>query len=90
VTKTPPRRRRRAKVDFKEDMIYFEGVVTDTLPGVRFVVKVERSNNLEPLLIECNTKTLFKLKKIKIIKGDTVVVELDPKDLTQGTIIERK
>lgn len=71
-------------------MIYFEGVVTDTLPGVRFVVKVERSNNLEPLLIECNTKTLFKLKKIKIIKGDTVVVELDPKDLTQGTIIERK
>lgn len=87
----PTRRRaRRAKTDFKEDMIYLEGVVTEALPGVRFNVKVERSNGLEPLLIECNTKTLFKVKKIKIIKGDTVIVELDPTDLTKGTIVERK
>lgn len=83
-------RRKRAKTNFKEDKIYLEGVVTETLPGVRFNVKVERANNLEPLFMECSTKTLFKLKNIKIIKGDSVVVELDPKDLSQGTIIERK
>jgi translation initiation factor IF-1 len=84
------RRKKRARTDFKEDMIYLEGVVTEALPGVRFNVKVERANGLEPLMIECNTKTLFKVKKIKIIKGDTVIVELDPTDLTKGTIVERK
>ncbi len=81
---------KKSKIDFKEDKIYLEGVVIETLPGVRFKVRIDRPNNLDPLVIECNTKTLFKVKNIKIIKGDAVVVELDPTDLTQGIIVERK
>lgn len=84
------RKQTRAKTDFKEDMIYLEGTVVGTLPGVRFTVRIDRPNNLEPLHIDCGVKTLFKLRKIKIIKGDSVIVELDPRDLSQGVIVERK
>jgi len=70
-------------------MIYFEGIVVETLPGVRFTVRINRPNGLEPLEIPCITKTSLK-SRVKIIKGDSVVVELDPNDLTQGTIVERK
>ncbi len=78
------------KNKLKENMIYLEGIVVETLPSVRFVVRIDRRNGLEPLELTCNTKTFFKSRNIKIIKGDKVVVELDPNDLTQGTIIERK
>jgi len=77
------------KSKLKDNMIYLEGRVVQSLPGVRFVVEVKRPN-LEPLHLLCNTRTFFKTKNIKIIIGDQVVVELDPNDLTQGTIIERK
>jgi translation initiation factor IF-1 len=77
------------KTKFKDNMIYFEGIVVETLPGVRFTVRINRPNGLEPLEIPCITKTSLK-SRVKIIKGDSVVVELDPNDLTQGTIVERK
>jgi len=70
-------------------MIYFEGKVVETLPGVRFTVRINRPNGLEPLEIPCITKTSLK-SRVKIIKGDPVLIELDPNDLTQGTIVERK
>jgi translation initiation factor IF-1 len=78
------------KTKFKDNMIYFEGKVVETLPGVRFVVRIERPNGREPLEITCSTKTSLIKSRVKIIKGDSVVVELDPNDLTQGTIVERK
>ena len=77
------------KTKFKDNMIYFEGIIVGTLPGVRFTVRINRPNGLEPLEIPCITKTSLK-SRVKIIKGDSVVVELDPNDLTQGTIVERK
>ena len=77
------------KTKFKDNMIYFEGIVVGTFPGVRFTVRINRPNGLEPLEIPCITKTSLK-SRVKIIKGDSVVVELDPNDLTQGTIVERK
>ena len=73
------------KTKFKDDMIYLQGRVMEALPGVRFVVRIERPNGLEPLEITCSTKTSLK-SRVKIIKGDSVVVELDPNDLTQGKI----
>ena len=78
------------KNKLKENMIYLEGTVIETLPSVRFIVRIDRPNGLEPWELTCNTKTFFKSRNIKIIKGDKVVVELDPNDLTQGTIVERK
>jgi translation initiation factor IF-1 len=84
--------RARSTFDFDPDKIYFDGVVVETLPGVRFKVKIDRTRDLEPLILECNTKTIFKLRKnLQIIKGDTVTVELDPSDnLTRGTIVALK
>jgi len=78
------------KTKFKDDMIYLEGVVVGTLPSARFIVRIERPNGLEPLEITCSTKTSLIKSRVKIIKGDPVLIELDPNDLTQGTIVERK
>jgi translation initiation factor IF-1 len=82
------RRKRKPLFEKKEDKIYFDGVVADTLPSVRFKVKIERKN-LEPLVLECQTKSILKVKRVKIIKGDFVTIEVDPMDLTKGLIVSR-
>lgn len=84
-----PRRRRRATFSLKEDKIYLNGVVIESLPSVRFKVRIERPKGLEPLTLECQTKSILKVKKVKIIKGDEVTVELDPQDLSKGLIVGR-
>jgi translation initiation factor IF-1 len=84
------KRRVRKEHNRSEDKTYLTGVVGDTLPGTRFMVKIERSKGLEPLVIECALKTMFKARNIKIIKGDTVDVEIDPMDPSlRGKIINR-
>lgn len=83
------KKRARALYKKKSDKIYLYGKVVDTLPGVRFVVKIERSNGLEPLMLNCLTMAMLKVKKVKIIKGDSVEVEIDPQDLTKGLIVTR-
>lgn len=84
------RKRVRREHSRSDDKTYLTGVVSDTLPGTRFIVKVERSKGLEPLVIECALKTMFKARNIKIIKGDTVDVEIDPMDPSlKGKIINR-
>jgi translation initiation factor IF-1 len=85
---TPNRRRKPASYDKKEDKVYFEGVVVETLPSVRFKVKIDRKN-LDPLILECQTKSILKVKKVKIIKGDFVTVEVDLEDLSKGLIVKR-
>jgi translation initiation factor IF-1 len=87
--KQTPYVKRVAKFDKKIDKIYFDGVVTETLPGVRFKVKIERSKGLEPLILECQTRAILKVKKVKILKGDMVAIELDPQDLAKGLIVAR-
>jgi translation initiation factor IF-1 len=86
-------RRRRARKEHSKDenKTYLVGAVCDTLPGTRFMVKIERSKGLEPLVIECSLKTMFKARNIKIIKGDTVELEIDPMDPSlKGVIINRQ
>jgi translation initiation factor IF-1 len=83
------KKRRKSLYKKKSDKIYLEGVVVDTLPGVKFVVKIERSNGLEPLKLTCQTLSMLKVKRVKIIKGDSVEVEIDPSDLTKGLIVSR-
>ena len=73
-----------------ENKTYLTGVVTDALPGTRFKIRIERSMGLEPLILECELKTMFKARNIKIIRGDTVDIELDPTDpALKGKIINR-
>lgn len=82
------KKRKQIKYDYKSDMIYFEGRIVDMLPGTRFKVRVDRENGLEPLILECDLRTLYKRKHIHLIKGDFVTVEVNPlQDLTHGTIV---
>ena len=88
-------RRRRATnlgYDFKPDMLYLDGRVSDTLPGTRFIVKVDRDAPLDPLFITADVRTLFKTRRsLTLIKGDNVTVEIDPtQDLTKGVIVIAK
>jgi translation initiation factor IF-1 len=100
------RRRPRPREARKEDCIYFDGVVTESLPGVQFRVKVKRLTKdkntgedieLEPIHLVCHLKTKLIKRRVSIIKGDNVVVEVNPIDMyfdeenniLKGTIIER-
>jgi translation initiation factor IF-1 len=73
----------------KPDKVYFEATVTETLPGVKFKVKVDRDKGLEPLIINADLKSFLKVKRVKIIKGDKVWIEVDPMDLSKGVIVSR-
>ncbi|MEM1312615.1 MAG: hypothetical protein AAGF07_04085 [Patescibacteria group bacterium] len=90
------RRQRQRQNERREDRIYLDGKVVETLPGTKFRVKVDRTKGLDPLIVDCQVKTLFKVKNIKIIKGDFVTVEVDPEldldpenNLAKGVIIQR-
>ena len=88
-----PNRKKRDKKWFerKPDMLYFEAVITDTLPGVKFIARVDRGPDLEPLMLKCDVKSCLKVKRVKIIKGDKVWLEIDPKvSLTHGVIVSRQ
>ncbi len=65
----------------KEDLIEFEGVVSEVLPDSRFRVMLDSGH-------EVMTYTAGKMKKfrIRIIAGDRVTVEMTPYDLTKGRI----
>lgn len=84
------RKRQKRTLQFDPNKIYLDGIVFETLPAAQFKVKVDRGEGIEDLIIKCDTKTLFKKRNIKIIKGDTVTVELDPADdLSKGIIVKR-
>jgi translation initiation factor IF-1 len=71
----------------QETKFEIEGVVTETLPGARFRIKLENG-------MECTAGLSGKLRMnyIRIIVGDTVTVELDANDtrLQNGRITWRK
>ena len=82
------KRNRSIGYDFRPEMIYFEGRIIEALPGARFKVRVERDNGLEPLIIDADLRTIYKLRHMHLIKGDFVTVEVNPSiDLTKGTIV---
>lgn len=82
------RKRRDITHAFKPDMLYLEGRIFESLPGTRFKVRVERGNNLDDLYIDADLKTVYKLRRMRLIKGDYVTVEIDPsQDLSKGTIV---
>ena len=69
----------------KEDLIEFKGVVTEILPNAMFRVKLE--NDHEILAHAAGKMRKF---RIRILQGDSVVVEMTPYDLTKGRIIFRE
>ena len=69
----------------KNDTIEVEGKVLEVLPGYKF--KVELSNGH---VIEAHVSGKMRMNNIRIVEGDTVVLELSPYDLTRGRITYRK
>ena len=69
----------------KEDTIEVEGKVLEIIPGGKF--KTQLSNGH---IIEAHVSGKMRVNNIRMIRGDTVVIELSPYDLTRGRITYRK
>ena len=68
-----------------KDVITVEGVVKELLPNTMF--KVELENGHEVL---AHISGKMRLHFIRILPGDTVVMEMSPYDLEKGRITFRK
>jgi translation initiation factor IF-1 len=65
----------------KEEMLEFEGVVDEVLPDARCRVKLDNGHE-----VIAYTSGRMKNKRIRILAGDRVTVEMTPYDLTKGRI----
>ena len=68
----------------KEELIEFEGVVTEVLPNAMFRVKLENDHE-----IIAHTSGKMRKNRIRVLLGDKVTVEMTPYDLTKGRVILR-
>lgn len=68
----------------KEELIDFEGVVTELLPNAMFRVKLSNGH-----VIVAHTSGKIRKNRIKILLADKVTVEMSPYDLTKGRIKTR-
>ncbi len=68
-----------------KDVITVEGVVKELLPNTMFRVELENGHEV---LAHISGK--MRLHFIRILPGDTVVMEMSPYDLTKGRITFRK
>ena len=65
----------------KQDFLEFKGEVKELLPNAMFRVKLE--NNHEVL---AHTAGKLKKNRIRILTGDSVLVEVTPYDLTKNLL----
>ncbi len=65
----------------KDDVIEFEGVVTEVLPDTRFRVKLEGDRE-----VIAYASGKMRKHRIRILAGDRVTVEMTPYDLEKGRI----
>ena len=68
----------------KEELLQFEGLVTEILPDARYRVQLENGHQLVAY-----TAGRMKKNRIKTLAGDRVTVELSPYDLEKGRLIFR-
>lgn len=68
-----------------KDCIKVEGVVKELLPNTMFRVELENGHE-----ILAHISGRMRLHFIRILPGDTVVIEMSPYDLTKGRITYRK
>jgi translation initiation factor IF-1 len=68
----------------KEELIEFEGVVTDVLPDSRYNVELENGH-----AITAYTAGKMRKFRIRVVAGDKVKCEISPYDLTKGRISYR-
>ena len=68
--------------------IQVEGVVREALPNMSFNVEVLFGAEKHSVLAHLSGK--LRRNSIRVLPGDTVVVEVSPYDLTKGRIVLRK
>jgi translation initiation factor IF-1 len=68
----------------KKDSIEMEGTIIEPLPNAMFKVQLENGHEV---LAHISGK--MRMNYIRILKGDRVLVELSPYDLTRGRITYR-
>ena len=69
----------------KEELLEMRGQVVELLPNAMFRVKLENDHE-----ILGHTAGKMRKNRIRVLEGDTVVVEMTPYDLTKGRIIFRE
>ncbi len=67
-----------------KDVILLEGKVVEALPNAMFRVELETG-----MKILAHISGKMRVHYIRILPGDTVVVEISPYDLTRGRIVYR-
>ena len=65
----------------KEDLIEFEGIITEVLPNTMFRVKLDNGH-----MVLAHTSGKMRKNLIRVLEGDKVKVEMTPYDLTKGRI----
>ena len=68
----------------KDDVIEFEGVVTEALPNATFKVKLPNGH-----IVNAHISGKLRMNYIRILPGDRVTVEVSVYDLTKGRITWR-
>ncbi len=71
----------------KDQLIVVEGIVEESLPNAIFKVVLIDNNNK---IILAHTCGKMRRSKVRILVGDTVVMEVSKHDLTKGRIVRRK
>ena len=69
----------------KNDTIETQGKVIEIVKSGKFKVELEGGH-----IIEAHVSGKMRMNSIRILPGDTVVVELSPYDLTHGRITYNK
>ena len=68
----------------KEDLMEFEGLITELLPNAMFRVKLDNEHE-----ILAHTSGKMRKNRIRVLAGDRVIVEMTPYDLSKGRITFR-
>ena len=68
----------------KEDEIELEGTIVETLPNTTFRVELENGHT-----ITAHISGKMRKHYIRILRGDKVIVQMTPYDLTKGRIVYR-
>jgi len=68
----------------KEELIEFDGVVTELLPEGRYRVQLDNDHT-----VLAYTAGRMKRNRIRTLVGDRVTIEMTPYDLTKGRITFR-
>jgi translation initiation factor IF-1 len=68
----------------KEELLEFEGLVTEILPDARYRIQLDNGH-----VLIAYTAGRMKKNRIKTLAGDRVTVEVSPYDLEKGRLIFR-